>query len=47
MLGDDVIKEGLSAVNNISIPDGWNNTTILTIPKVDNLDKVSSFTNLF
>jgi hypothetical protein len=31
------------AVNNINIPDGWNSTTIVMIPKVDNPDKVSQF----
>jgi hypothetical protein len=43
LLGDDLIKEVLVAVNNITIPDGWNSTTIVMIPKVDNPDKVSQF----
>jgi hypothetical protein len=43
LLGDDLIKEVLMAVNNINIPDGWNSTTIVMIPKVDNPDKVSQF----
>jgi hypothetical protein len=43
MLGDDLIKEVLNAVNNISVPDGWNSTTIVMIPKIDNPDKVSQF----
>jgi hypothetical protein len=43
MLGDDLIKEVLHAVNNISVPEGWNNTTIVLIPKVDNPEKVTQF----
>jgi hypothetical protein len=43
MLGDDLIKEVLHAVNNISVPEGWNNTTIVFIPKVDNPEKVTQF----
>jgi hypothetical protein len=31
------------AVNNMTIPHGWNSTTIVMIPKVDNPDKVSQF----
>jgi hypothetical protein len=30
-------------VNNISVPKGWNNTTIVLIPKVDNPEKVNQF----
>jgi hypothetical protein len=41
LLGDDLIKEVLEAVNNITIPDGCNSTTIVMIPKVDSPDKVS------
>jgi hypothetical protein len=43
MLGDDLVKEVLQAVNNISVPDGWNNTTIVLIPKVDSPEKVTQF----
>lgn len=41
MLGDDLIKEDLNTVNNISILDGWNSTTIVMILKIDDPDKVS------
>jgi hypothetical protein len=41
MLGDDLIKEVLNTVNNISVPDGWNRTTIVMILKIDDPDKVS------
>jgi hypothetical protein len=36
MLGDDLIKEVLHAANNIIVPDGWNSTTIVLIPKIEN-----------
>ena len=31
------------AINNSTIPEGWNNTTIVMIPKVENPDKVAQF----
>jgi hypothetical protein len=43
MLGDDLIKEVLHAVNNITVPDGWNSTTIVLIPKIENPDRVTQF----
>jgi hypothetical protein len=43
MLGDDLYKEVLNAVNNISVPEGWNSTTIVLIPKIDNPEKVTQF----
>jgi hypothetical protein len=43
MLGDDLIKEVLAAVNNIAVPEGWNNTTIVMIPKIDTPEKVAQF----
>ena len=43
MLGDDLINEVLLAINNSTIPEGWNNTTIVMIPKVENPDKVAQF----
>jgi hypothetical protein len=39
MLGDDLVQEVLQAVNSASILDGWNDTTIVMIPKVDNPKK--------
>lgn len=32
MLGDDLVHEVLQAVNTASIPEGWNDTTIVMIP---------------
>ena len=34
MLGDDLVTEVLQAVNSCMIPNGWNNTTVVLIPKV-------------
>src|SRR3989337_2945077 len=43
LLGDDLVKEVLEAVNSGIIPEGWNTTTIVLIPKVDVPEKVSQF----
>ena len=43
MLGDDLVQEVLQAVNSAYVPDGWNDTTIVMIPKVDNPEKVAQF----
>jgi hypothetical protein len=41
LLGDDLVHEVLSAVNSMSIPDGWNDTTIVLIPKIKVPEKVT------
>ena len=43
MLGDDLIDEVLHAVNSATILEGWNDTNIVMIPKVEHLDKVAQF----
>lgn len=43
LLGDDLVKEVLAAVNSAEIPEGWNDTTIVLIPKVNNPTLVSQF----
>lgn len=43
MLGDDLVREVLQAVNTAVIPEGWNDTTVVMIPKVDNPDRVAQF----
>jgi len=43
MLGDDLVEEVLAAINNAAIPDGWNDTTIVLIPKIDNPEMVAQF----
>jgi hypothetical protein len=42
-LEDDLVEEVLGAINNKTIPDGWNNTTIVIIPKTEKPDKVTQF----
>jgi hypothetical protein len=43
LLGDDLVKEVLDAVNSAKLPDGWNDTTVVLIPKVNNPTMVSQF----
>jgi hypothetical protein len=43
MLEDDLVEEVLGAVQTTTIPMGWNYTTIVMIPKIDNPDKVTQF----
>ena len=43
MLGEDLKKEVLQAVNTCSIPAGWNDTAIVMIPKVNSPEKVTQF----
>jgi hypothetical protein len=43
LLGDDLVHEVLAAVNSCEIPAGWNDTTIVMIPKVKNPEKVTQF----
>lgn len=43
MLGDDLVEEVLHVVNTCTIPQGWNDTTIAMIPKVNSPDKVTQF----
>jgi hypothetical protein len=43
MLGDELIDEVLHAINNAVIPEGWKDTTIVMIPKVEIPDRVSQF----
>jgi ribonuclease HI len=43
LVGDDLVKEVLAAVNSAHIPDGWNDTTIVLIPKINDPTLVSQF----
>lgn len=43
MLGEDLIDEVLKAVNSCSIPQGWNDTAIVMIPKINSPEKVTQF----
>ena len=35
--------EVLGAIQNATVPKGWNDTTIVMIPKIDSPDKVTQF----
>ena len=41
MLGEDLIEEVLKAINTCTIPDDWNDTAIVMIPKINTPEKVS------
>ena len=43
LLGDDLVTEVLEAINLAKIPEGWNDTMIVLIPKVNNPTLVSQF----
>lgn len=43
MLEEDLIDEVLKAVNSCSIPQGWNDTAIVMIPKINSPEKVTQF----
>jgi hypothetical protein len=40
---DEITQEVLQAVNSGVIPDGWNDTTVVLIPKIDNPDLVTQY----
>jgi ribonuclease HI len=43
MLGEDLADEVLTALNSAMVPNGWNETTIVLIPKVQNPERVTQF----
>jgi hypothetical protein len=43
LLGEDLIDEVLNAVNTYTIPEGWNDTIIVMIPKTKSPEKVTQF----
>ncbi|XP_051217512.1 uncharacterized protein [Lolium perenne] len=43
ILGDILTSEVLEAISNKSIPDGWNDTVIVLIPKVENPELVTQY----
>jgi hypothetical protein len=43
IIGDSIVKEVLDAINNKAIPEGWNDTVIVLIPKVESPEKISQF----
>jgi hypothetical protein len=47
LIGNDITAAVLKAINEKSIPVGWNETVIVMIPKVDNPEEVSQFRPIF
>ncbi|XP_073357687.1 uncharacterized protein [Aegilops tauschii subsp. strangulata] len=43
ILGDELTKEVLDAIEKKKIPDGWNSTNIVLIPKVENLEVITQY----
>jgi hypothetical protein len=43
LVGPDITAAVLKAINEKNIPDGWNETVIVLIPKVDNPEEVAQF----
>jgi hypothetical protein len=41
--GDEITREVLQALNAGQIPEGWNDTTVVLIPKVDEPELVTQF----
>jgi hypothetical protein len=43
MCGEEISMEILQALNSGNIPEGWNDTTVVLIPKVDDLELITRF----
>jgi hypothetical protein len=43
LCGDEITHEVLLALNSRQIPEGWNDTTVVLIPKVENPELVTQF----
>jgi phage host-nuclease inhibitor protein Gam len=43
LIGEDLIDEVLIAINSGRVPEGWNNTNIVLIPKVDSPESISQY----
>jgi hypothetical protein len=43
LIGDDLTREVMQAVNTGVIPEGWNDTVVVLIPKVENAENISQF----
>jgi hypothetical protein len=41
IIGEDLTDEVLQAINSWIIPEGWNNTTMVLIPKVENPESIT------
>ena len=43
ILGDELTNEVLDAINNKKIPNGWNQTNIVLIPKVESPEVITQY----
>ena len=43
VIGEELTEVVLGALNSATIPDDWNNTTIVLIPKIDSPSKVTQY----
>ena len=43
ILGDALTTEVLDAIHNKAIPEGWNDTVIVLIPKVATPDRITQY----
>jgi hypothetical protein len=43
LIGEELTDEVLSAINSGAIPEGWNNTNVVLIPKVDNPVSITQY----
>lgn len=43
IMGHEITKEVLDAINHKKIPDGWNSTNVVLIPKVDVPELITQF----
>jgi hypothetical protein len=43
LYGDEITQEVLQAMETGIIPDGWNDTTVVLIPKVDNPESITQY----
>jgi hypothetical protein len=41
--GEEITQEILQALNTGIIPEGWNDTTVVLIPKIDDPELISQF----
>jgi hypothetical protein len=43
LVGEELTDEVLVAINSGTVPDDWNNTTVVLIPKVENPEMVTQY----
>jgi hypothetical protein len=43
LIGEELTNEVMTAISSGAVPEGWNNTNIVLIPKVDNPESISQY----